>query len=431
MSDATAVLRRGEGRLLRSGGLWIYDNEIDSITGTYDNGDIVSVRDHRGIFLGYGAINDMSRIRIRVLSLREDEPVSVELLRRRVWAAWDYRKHVMSEPADLSCCRIVFGEADMLPGITIDRFSDVLVIESLALGTDKYKRLICEGLLSVLAEDGIHIHMIYERSDARVRAHEGLPRQKGPLYTDTDGWLEPVPDDLASEILISSHPGADPVTRITENGIDFLVDVEEGQKTGFFLDQKYNRRAIRPMARAGRVLDCFTHTGAFALNAAAAGAREVWAVDASDTAIAQTIRNAELNGLSDRVRAMQADVFDLLPGLIDQGELFDLVILDPPAFTKSRASVKKAVQGYREINRRGMQLVRDGGYLVTCSCSHFMEPDLFRSTIEAASRDAHVRLRQVEYRTQAPDHPIPWTEGDGITTSYYLKLYILQVQRKR
>ncbi|MBQ7678611.1 MAG: class I SAM-dependent rRNA methyltransferase [Butyrivibrio sp.] len=409
-ADATLYIKKGEGRTLRAGGLWVYDNEVDHIEGSYADGDILAVRDARGAFRGWGCISDNSRLRVRILSRREEDPVTPALLRRRVLDAWDYRKRVMARPEDLAACRLIFGEADLLPGITVDRFSDVLVMESLARGTDRFKQIICQALLEILAAEGIQIRMIYERSDARVRTLEGLERVKGPLYTAQDG-------------------SGDPVVEIVENGVRYHVDVENGQKTGFFLDQKYNRQAIRTLARDGRVLDCFTHTGAFALNAVMAGAREVWAVDASDTGIAQARENAALNGCLDRMRFETADVFELLPALEAQGETFDLVILDPPAFTKSRASVKKATAGYREINLRGLRLVRDGGFLATCSCSHFMEPALFARTISEAARDAHVRLRQVEYRTQAPDHPILWMDGSGTETSYYLKFYIFQVLR--
>ena len=296
---------------------------------------------------------------------------------------------------------MIFGEADWLPGLVVDKFSDVLVVESLALGIDRLKPVILDKLRKVLAEDGISIRGIYERSDAKVRLQEGMERYKGFIGQPFDTKVE-----------------------IRENGVKYLVDVQEGQKTGFFLDQKENRQAIRRLCPGKRVLDCFTHTGSFALNAGAAGAAEVLGVDASMTGVLQAEENARLNGLSDRVKFQCADVFELLPQLEQRGERFDVVILDPPAFTKSRSSVKNAVKGYREINLRGMKLVKDGGFLATCSCSHFMDPELFARTIREAARSARKRLRQVEFRTQAPDHPILWAADE----SYYLKFYLFQVR---
>lgn len=317
-------------------------------------------------------------------------------MEKRVRAAWEYRKQVV----DIGCCRVIFGEADFLPGIVVDKFSDVLVVESLALGIDKWKPVILDKLKKVLAEDNIQIRGIYERSDAKVRESEGMERWKGFVGEPFDTRVE-----------------------ITENGVKYIVDVEDGQKTGFFLDQKNNRAAIRKLCPGKKVLDCFTHTGSFALNAGMAGAASVLGVDASMTGIDQAMENAKLNGLEDRVRFQCADVFELLPKLEEQGEKFDLVILDPPAFTKSRKAVKNAVKGYREINMRGLKLVEEGGFLATCSCSHFMEPELFAKTIKEAARSAHKRLRQVEFHTQAPDHPILWAAEE----SYYLKFYIFQV----
>ena len=388
-------LKRGEGRAFKAGGPWIYDNEIDQWP-EVDDGSLVGIEDYNGYPLGVGFVNRASTLAVRVLSRDREAVIDAAFLEKRVRAAWQYRK----ETVDTACCRVIFGEADFLPGLVVDKFSDVLVVESLALGIDRLKNSILDCLVKVLAEDGVSIRGIYERSDAKVRLKEGMERHKGFL----------------------SDP-FDPVVEIVENGVRYEVDVAEGQKTGFFLDQKYNRLAIRPMARGGRVLDCFTHTGAFALNAALGGAREVLGVDASQLGVDQATRNAALNGVSDRVRFQCADVFELLPQLERQGERFDLVILDPPAFTKSRASVKKAVTGYREINLRGIRLVKNGGYLATCSCSHFMTPELLAKTIGEAARDARRRLRQVEYRTQSPDHPILW----GADESYYLKFYIFQV----
>ena len=396
ISDAKVILRKGEGRTIKAGGLWVFDNEIDRVVGNYNDGDIVEVHDFDDYFMGYGFINSHSTIRVRLMSRKKDHPVTPELIKTRVENAWNCRKEVI----DTSSCRVIFGEADFLPGITIDKFEDVLVIESLALGTDKMKELIINDLKEVLAADGIKVRGVYERSDAKVRELEGLPRTKGFIGESFDTKVE-----------------------IVENGVHYFVDVENGQKTGFFLDQKNNRMAIRRFCKDKKVLDCFTHTGSFALNAAAAGASSVLAVDASDLGIEQAKENAKLNHLEDIVSFKCADVFDLLPELEAQKELFDVVILDPPAFTKSRASIKKAVTGYREINIRGMRLVKNGGFLATCSCSHFMDEQLFIKTIGEAARDAHKRLRQVEFRQQAADHPILWAND----TSYYLKFLIFQV----
>ena len=396
---ATAYIRPKEGRFFKAGGLWIYDNEIDRVEGSFEDGDILTVRDFDGYFLGYGFINRRSAIRIRMLSRHEEEKITNAFLSGRVRAAWEYRKKVV----DTSSCRVVFGEADFLPGITIDKYEDILVIESLALGTDRLKGLILEALCTVLAADGIQIRGIYERSDAKVREKEGLPRTCGFLTAPFDTKV-----------------------KIRENGVQYYVDVENGQKTGFFLDQKENRKAIWRLCPGADVLDFFTHTGSFGLNAAMAGAAHVLSVDSSALAIEQAKENAALNGLSDRIDYQVADVFALLPELEAQGRQADVVILDPPAFTKSRSSIRAAVRGYREINLRGMRLTRNGGFLVTCSCSHFMDPELFRKTIGEAAHDAHVRLRQVEFRTQAPDHPILWNSEE----SYYLKFYIFQVVRE-
>ena len=393
---AIVTLKKGEGRTIKSGGAWIFDNEIESIMGHFENGDIVRVQDFDGYPMGKGFINQNSKIRVRMMTRREDAVIDREFLRMRVKDAWEYRKHTV----DISSCRIIFGEADFLPGLVVDKFSDVLVVESLALGIDRMKTEILNLLKEVLAEDGIQIRGIYERSDAKVRLNEGMDRVKGFL----------------SEPFDTNVP-------ITENGIRYLVDVKEGQKTGIFLDQKYNRLAIQRLCRDARVLDCFTHTGSFALNAALGGARSVLGVDASESGCARARENARLNGMEDRVEFLCADVFELLPQLEQEGEKFDVVILDPPAFTKSRNSVKNAVKGYREINLRGMKLVKPGGYLATCSCSHFMDYELFTKTIHQAARSAHRRLRQVEYRTQAADHPILWAAEE----SYYLKFYIFQV----
>lgn len=397
MESAVVRIKKGEGRSLKAGGMWIYDNEIDTIKGDYANGDMVFVEDFDGYPLGHGFINTNSKLTVRMMSRKKDTVVDDDFLEMRVRAAWEYRKTT----TDTSSCRLIFGEADFLPGIVIDKFSDVLVVESLALGIDRFKPVILDKLKKVLAEDGIQIRGVYERSDAKVRLQEGMERFKGFIGDPFDTKVE-----------------------IVENNVHYLVDVKDGQKTGFFLDQKYNRLAIQRLCAGKRVLDCFTHTGSFALNAGLAGASSVLGVDASELGVAQAEENAALNGLSNTVKFRCADVFELLPELERQGEKFDVVILDPPAFTKSRNSVKNAVKGYREINLRGMKLVKDGGYLATCSCSHFMTPELFEKTIREAAGNVHKRLRQVEYRTQAPDHPILWS---GDETSYYLKFFIFQV----
>lgn len=396
MSFATVTLKKGEGRTLKAGGAWIYDNEIESVVGSFEDGDIVLVHDFDGYPMGRGFINRNSKIRVRMMTRNIHQEIDEEFLRMRVQNAWDYRKKTV----DTGSCRVIFGEADFLPGLVVDKFSDVLVVQSLALGIDRMKETIVRLLKEVLAADGVIVRGVYERSDAKVREQEGMERTKGFIGEEFDTLVE-----------------------IVENGVKYQVDVKDGQKTGFFLDQKYNRQSIQKLCKGAKVLDCFTHTGSFALNAGIAGASSVLGVDASQLGVDQATENAKLNGLEDTVKFICADVFDFLPKLEEQGEKFDVVILDPPAFTKSRNSVKNAVKGYREINLRGMKLVKDGGYLATCSCSHFMTYELFTQTIGQAARNVHKRLRQVEFRTQAPDHPILWAADE----SYYLKFYIFQV----
>ena len=400
MSLAVVTLKKGEGRLLKSGGMWIFDNEVASIMGSFVNGDIVLVHDFDGYPLGKGFINTNSKIVVRLLTRDENTVIDELFFEKRVRDAWEYRKKV----TDISSCRVIFGEADFVPGFVADKFSDVLVIQSLALGIDRYKEVLVELLKKVLAEDGVRIRGVYERSDVKVRRQEGMEPYKGFIGEEFPTLVE-----------------------ITENGVKYQVDVKDGQKTGFFLDQKYNRLAIQKLCKNARVLDCFTHTGSFALNAGYAGASSVTGVDASQLAVDQATANAKLNGLEDKVKFICEDVFDLLPALEEKGEKFDVVILDPPAFTKSRNSIKNAVKGYREINLRAMKLVKDGGFLATCSCSHFMDYELFTQTIGQAAKNVHKRLRQVEYRTQAPDHPILWSADE----SYYLKFYIFQVCNDR
>jgi len=396
MGNAIVTLKKGEGRTVKSGGLWIYDNEIASVMGNISDGDIVIVHDFDGYPLGKGFINRNSKIRIRLMTRDSGQEIDRDFLRMRLQNAWEYRKKTVGT----SSCRIVFGEADFLPGLVIDKFSDVLVVQSLALGIDSMKEDIVALIKEILSDDGITVRGVYERSDVKVRKQEGLECVKGFIGEEFNSEVE-----------------------IVENGVRYLVDVKEGQKTGFFLDQKYNRKAVRSLCKGAKVLDCFTHTGSFALNAGQAGAKSVLGLDASESGIVQARKNAELNGLSDTVQFECVDVFEKLPELEKKGEKFDVVILDPPAFTKSRSSVKNAIKGYREINLRAMKLINDGGFLATCSCSHFMSEELFAKTIGQAAANVHRRLRQVEFRTQAPDHPILWAANE----SYYLKFYIFQV----
>lgn len=400
VKDGKVILKKGEGRTIKSGGAWVFDNEIASMEGNFEDGDIIQVEDFDGFFLGYGFINSRSKIRVRMLSRWRKEPIDADFIRERVRKAWDYRKKVI----DTSSCRVIFGEADWLPGIVVDKYEDILVVESLALGIDRLKMMILDDLKECLAEDGIRIRGIYERSDAPVRRKEGLAPVKGFIGEEFD-----------------------PNVEICENGVKYIVDVANGQKTGFFLDQKMNRLAMQPLCKGARVLDCFTHMGTFALNAGLGGAREVTGVDISEFAVKEAERNAKLNGLDQTVKFVCANVLDYLPELEKKGEKYDVVILDPPAFTKSREATKNAIRGYREINMRGLKLVKDGGILATCSCSHFMTQELFTKTIAEAARSAHKRLRQIQFNTQGPDHPILWGAGD----SYYLKFYIFEVSDEK
>lgn len=396
MAEAIVTLKKGEGRSLKAGGLWVFDNEIDTIMGTFTNGDIVIVHDFDGYMMGRGFINQNSKIRVRMMTRNKEKQIDEAFLRNRVQTAWDYRK----DTVDTSSCRVIFGEADFLPGIVIDKYEDVLVVESLALGIDRFKETIVRLLKECMAEDGIHIRGVYERSDAKEREKEGLTKVKGFIGESFDTNIE-----------------------IVENGVHYMVDVENGQKTGFFLDQKYNRLAMQRICKGKKVLDCFTHMGTFALNAGIAGAKDVTGLDISEYAVEQAARNAKLNHLEDTVHFRCANVLDELPKLAAAGEQYDVVILDPPAFTKSREATKNAIKGYREINMKGMKLVKDGGYLATCSCSHFMTQELLAKTIKEAAKATHKRLRQVEFRTQSPDHPILWAADE----SYYLKFFIFQV----
>ena len=400
MAEAIVTLKKGEGRSLKAGGLWVFDNEIDTIMGTFTNGDIVIVHDFDGYMMGRGFINQNSKIRVRMMTRNKEQQIDEAFLRNRVQTAWDYRK----DTVDTSSCRVIFGEADFLPGIVIDKYEDVLVVESLALGIDRFKETIVRLLKECMAEDGIHIRGGYERSDAKEREKEGLTKVKGFIGEPFDTNIE-----------------------IVENGVHYMVDVENGQKTGFFLDQKYNRLAMQRICKGKKVLDCFTHMGTFALNAGIAGAKDVTGLDISEYAVEQAARNAKLNHLEDTVHFRCANVLDELPKLAAAGEQYDVVILDPPAFTKSREATKNAIKGYREINMKGMKLVKDGGYLATCSCSHFMTQELLAKTIKEAAKATHKRLRQVEFRTQSPDHPILWAADE----SYYLKFFIFQVVEEK
>jgi 23S rRNA (cytosine1962-C5)-methyltransferase len=413
MENHTIVtLKKGEGRTIKAGGAWIFDNEIDTITGTFTNGDIVVVHDFDGYPMGRGFINQNSKIRIRMMTRKADQLIDDNFLRMRVQNAWDYRKQVMAggndNVPDLNCCRVIFGEADFLPGITVDKYADVLVVECLALGMEQFKVKIVELLKEVLAADGINIRGVYERSDANERKKEGLPKVKGFIGAEFDTNVE-----------------------IVENAVHYMVDVENGQKTGFFLDQKYNRLAMQRICKGKRVLDCFTHMGTFALNAGIAGASEVTGLDISEYAVKQATENAKRNNLSDTVKFRVANVLDELPRLAADGEKYDVVILDPPAFTKSREATKNAIKGYREINMKGLKLVKDGGFLATCSCSHFMTQELLAETVKEAAKATHKRLRQVEFRTQGPDHPILWANSANVPESYYLKFFIFQVVEEK
>lgn len=416
MGIATVTLKKGEGRVLKQGAAWIFDNEIASVMGEFQNGDIVLVRDFDGYPMGRGFINTNSKIRVRMLTRNMEQEIDDAFIEMRVRDAWEYRKSVMLSGEDLKACRIIFGDADFLPGMVVDRYEDILVVQALSLGINLLKTRIIKALLSVLENDGINIRAVYERSDAKERKKEGLKTYRGLMYLDGVFYSEEEQDCDAVKSF-------DPHVEIVENGVHYMVDVAEGQKTGFFLDQKYNRLAMQRICKGKKVLDCFTHMGTFALNAGIAGANEVTGLDISEFAVEQATENARLNGLSDIVKFKAADVFDELPKLIDNGEKFDVVILDPPAFTKSKDTVKNAMKGYREINIRGLKLVKDGGYLATCSCSHFMDYETFTKVINQAAKSAHKRLKQVEYRTQAADHPILWAADE----SYYLKFYIFQV----
>ena len=395
------VTKKAEAAI-KNGHPWVYDAEILQFFGEEENGCLIDVLSQKGSYLGTGFLSLKSKIRVRILSSNANESFSAAFWERRLRYAVEYRKTVMGD--DFSCCRLIFGEADGLPGLTVDRFSNILVAQVLSFGMDKIKDTIYTLLVKILRESGEKIDGVYERNDVAIRSLEGLSEYKG--------WYEPIP-----------HP-EETFTEITENGIKYIVDFENGQKTGFFLDQKYNRLAVAGIAKGKRVLDCFTHTGSFALNAAKGGAERVTAVDISETALETARSNAEKNGLDGKMDFVAADVFDLLPELEAKGgKPYDFIILDPPAFTKSRKTVKGAERGYKEINYRAMKLLPRGGYLATCSCSHFMNNELFVKMLHSAAADAGVQLRQTEVRQQCRDHPILW----NVPETDYLKFYIFQV----
>ncbi len=388
-------------RWVEQGHPWIYEAEIVRSEGDFENGCLVDAVSEKGKYLGTGFLSLNSKIRIRLISRNANDKFDEAFWRRRIGYAWDYRKTVMA--GDLNCCRVIFGEADGFPGLTVDKFADILVTQTLSIGMEKLKPVLFPLIAEILRADGHEISGIFERNDVKIRELEGLEQGKG--------WFG------------DEHPDSC-VTEICENGVYYSVDVENGQKTGFFLDQKYNRLAVARLAKGKRVLDCFTHTGSFALNAAMGGAEHVTAVDVSESAIEMARKNAERNGLGERMDFIAANVFDLLPELEAKGRKpFDFIILDPPAFTKSRKTVHSAERGYKEINLRALRLLPRGGYFATASCSHFMPSELFVKMLRSAALDAGVELRQIEARQQSPDHPILW----NVPETDYLKFYIFQV----
>ena len=401
-NNVIAEVSKKAERSLQLGHPWIFDAEVTSLDGKVTDGDIVDVVSSRGRYMGSGFYNSNSKIRIRLISRNANDRFDSAFFERRIRYAWQYRKTVMG--SDLDCCRVIFGEADIFPGLTVDKFHDILVVQTLSLGMELRKDIIFPLLYKVLTEDGFSIRGIYERNDVKVRELEGMTQGKG-FYP-----IEGIETPLSTNVII------------TENGIKYNVDFENGQKTGFFLDQKYNRLALSKIAKGRKVLDCFTHTGSFALNAAAGGAAHVCAVDISGDAIEMARKNAELNGLEDKMSFRCENVFDLLSSMTGR-EGYDLIILDPPAFTKSRATVESAKRGYKEINLRAMKLLPQGGYLATCSCSQFMTEELFEEMLRSAAHDAHVNLRRIEYRQQAPDHPVLY----NVPETEYLKFYLFQV----
>ncbi len=395
-------------RLIKSGHPWVYGEETEGPFGPYENGDIVDVVTEKGSWMGAGFINDHSKIRVRLLSRNTNDRFDESFWRRRIRYALDYRKTVMAE--DFHCCRLIFGEADQFPGMTVDLFDDVMVCEILSLGIELIKPLLYRLLCEELAQMGVKFRFIYERNESDIRTKEGMERSRGFFHVPE--MTELPEEDFTGHVIIN------------ENDILYDVDYINGQKTGYFLDQKYNRQAVAKLARGRKVLDCFTHTGAFAMNCAKAGAAHVTAVDISQDAVDLTRRNAQLNGLDGIVDVKKADVFDLLTEMsASKKKEYDLIILDPPAFTKSRSTIRNAYKGYKEINLKAMKLLPRGGYLATCSCSHFMSAEMFKHMLAEAAADADVSLRQIEERRQSPDHPILW----GVPETEYLKFFIFQV----
>ena len=392
-------------RGLTGGHPWVYDTEVADAQPA-ENGALVDVISAKGRYLGTGFISLHSKIRVRILSRNANDVFDEAFYLRRLSHAWEYRKTVLS--GEVSSCRVIFGEADLFPGLTVDRFGRYLVAQTLSVGIERIKPMLFPLLVKLLRDDGQQIDGLYERNDVAIRAREGLEENKG--WFDLSALGLPRPDTC--------------LTDIVENGVRYTVDVENGQKTGFFLDQRFNRQAVARLAQGRTVLDCFTHTGSFALNAAKGGAAHVTAVDVSEAAVEMARRNADINGVSDRMDCVAANVFDLLPRLAEEGgKKYDFIILDPPAFTKSRKTVPGALRGYKEINYRAMKLLPRGGYLATCSCSHFATDGKFRAMLADAARDAGVQLRQIEARQQSPDHPILW----GVDETNYLKFYLFQV----
>ena len=398
------ITPKGE-RAARNGHPWVFGEEVTKVEGSYTNGDLVDVVTNKGKYLGTGFVNDKSKIRVRIISTNTNDKFDEAFWERRLRYALEYRRTVMGEQ-DFKCCRLIFGEADQFPGLTVDRFNDLLVTQTLSLGIEQRKELLFNLLIKILQEMGENIRGLFERNDVKIRLLEGMEEGKA--------WF-------ATPLLLDHGPVT---TEIVENGIKYTVDVENGQKTGFFLDQKYNRQAVAKIAKGKHVLDCFTHTGSFALNAAQGGAASVTAVDISAEAVRMADHNAKINGFDKVMKGLEANVFDLLSELFNNhSHVYDFIILDPPAFTKSGSTVKNAIRGYKEINLKAMKLLPRGGYLATCSCSHFMKEELFVEMLKDAARDANVSLRQIEARQQAPDHPILW----NVPETYYLKFYIFQV----
>ena len=398
------ITPKGE-RAARNGHPWVFGEEVTKVEGTYTNGDLVDVVTNKGKYLGTGFVNDKSKIRVRIISTNTNDKFDEAFWERRLRYALEYRRTVMGEQ-DFKCCRLIFGEADQFPGLTVDRFNDLIVTQTLSLGIELRKEMLFNLLIKILQEMGENIRGLFERNDVKIRLLEGMEEGKA--------WF-------ATPLL----PNHGPVTtEIVENGIKYTVDVENGQKTGFFLDQKYNRQAVAKIAKGKHVLDCFTHTGSFALNAAQGGAASVTAVDISAEAVRMADHNAKINGYDHVMKGLEANVFDLLSELFNNhSHAYDFIILDPPAFTTSGSTVKNAIRGYKEINLKAMKLLPRGGYLATCSCSHFMKEELFVEMLKDAARDANVSLRQIEARQQSPDHPILW----NVPETYYLKFYIFQV----